>query len=159
MPAVTRQPTGGCSCDPNQRASGLEIFSPARSGGSSLAEASIELRFPISFVQGLGGAVFVDGGIVGTRRFADVFGRTAMITPGFGVRFNTRAGPVRLDVGIRPSTVEDLPVITQVSDSVGNPQLVTLQTRRRYDQTETSGNSLRKILGRLTLHLAIGPAF
>ncbi len=157
-PCTTSQLVDG-SCNPNQPGIRARDFQPRPLGGSSLAEASIELRFPISFAQGLAGAVFVDGGIVGTRRFADVFGATAMITPGFGVRFNTRAGPVRLDVGIRPSTVEDLPVITQVSDSVGNLQLVTLQTKRRYDQTETSGSSLRKILGRLTLHLAIGPAF
>lgn len=157
-PCMTNQLADG-SCDPNQPGIRARDFQPRPLGGTSLAEGSIELRFPLSFAEGFAGAVFVDAGIVGTRRFSDLFGATATITPGFGVRFNTRAGPVRLDVGIRPTTVEDLPVITQLSDSAGNPQLVTLKTKRRYDQAETSGSSLRRILGRLTLHLAIGPAF
>jgi hypothetical protein len=68
-------------------------------------------------------------------------------------------GPVRLDLGIRPQVVEDLPVITQVTDSTGALRLVTLTTLRRYDQTDATGGALRKVLNRLTLHLAIGPAF
>jgi hypothetical protein len=103
--------------------------------------------------------VFIDGALVGTRRFSDIIGATGAITPGFGVRFNTPVGPVRLDLGVRPTLVEELPVITQVSDSAGNFQLVTLNTKRRYDQAQTSGGALRKVLSRLTLHLAIGPAF
>jgi hypothetical protein len=96
---------------------------------------------------------------VGTRRFSDLFGATGAVTPGFGVRFRTPVGPVRLDLGVRPRTVDDLPVITQVTDSTGHLQLVTLKTRRRFDESETTGRSLRKVLNRLTLHLAIGPAF
>jgi hypothetical protein len=41
----------------------------------------------------------------------------------------------------------------------GGFQLVTLRTPRRYDPVDDSGNIFQKILGRLTLHLAIGPAF
>lgn len=147
------------SCDPNQPGIRARDFQPRPLGGTSLAEASVEFRFPIAFAQGLTGAVFVDGAIVGTRRFSDLFGATGAITPGFGVRFTTPVGPVRLDLGIRPRTVDDLPVITQVSDSAGNLQLVTLNTKRRFDESETTGRSLRKVLNRLTLHLAIGPAF
>jgi outer membrane protein assembly factor BamA len=147
------------SCDPNQPGVRARDFQPRPLGGTSLAEASIEYRFPITFAQGLTGAVFLDGAVVGTRRFSDLFSATGAITPGFGVRFTTPVGPVRLDLGIRPRTVDDLPVITQVNDSSGRPQLVTLKTRRRFDESETSGRSLRKVLSRLTLHLAIGPAF
>ncbi|HEY7568653.1 MAG TPA: BamA/TamA family outer membrane protein [Gemmatimonadaceae bacterium] len=147
------------SCDPNQPGVGARDFQPRPLGGTSLAEASVEYRFPITFARGLTGAVFLDGAVVGTRRFSDLFGATGAITPGFGVRFTTPIGPVRLDLGVRPRTVDDLPVITQVSDSSGNLQLVTLKTRRRFDESETSGRSLRKVLNRLTLHLAIGPAF
>jgi len=147
------------TCDPNQAGVRARDFQPRPLGGTSLAEGSVEYRFPITFAQGLTGAVFVDGAVVGTRRFSDLFGATGAVTPGFGVRFTTPVGPVRLDLGIRPRTVDDLPVITQVTDSTGHLQLVTLKTRRRFDESETSGRSLRKVLNRLTLHLAIGPAF
>jgi len=146
-------------CDPNRPGIRARDFQPRPLGGTSLAEASVEYRFPISFAEGLTGAIFVDGAIVGTRRFTDLFGATSAITPGFGLRFNTPVGPVRLDMGVRPSVVEELPVITQVSDSAGNLRLVALRTQRRFDQSEATGGSLRKILSRLTLHLAIGPAF
>jgi hypothetical protein len=67
---------------------------------------------------------------------------------------------VRLDLGIRPRVVERLPVITQITAPDGSFKLVTLKTLRRYSQAEaTAGGTLGQILGRLTLHLAIGPAF
>ena len=147
------------SCDPNQAGVRTRDFQPRPLGGTSLAEASLEYRFPLTMSGSLTGAVFVDGAIVGTRRYADIIGTTAAITPGFGVRFATPVGPVRLDLGIRPRIVEDLPVITQVTDTTGAFRLVTLTTRRRYDQSDATGGALRKVLNRLTLHLAIGPAF
>ena len=147
------------SCDPNAAGVKASAFQPRPLGGSALAEASVEFRFPLSVPAGLSGAVFVDGAIVGTRRFSNLLGATATITPGFGVRFDTPVGPVRLDLGIRPRVVEELPVITQVTASDGTFQLVTLKTRRRYDPAEATGGALRQIFSRLTLHLAIGPAF
>jgi len=146
-------------CDPNAVGVKASAFQPRPLGGSALAEASVEFRFPLSVPAGLSGAVFVDGAIVGTRRFSNLLGATATITPGFGVRFDTPVGPVRLDLGIRPRVVEQLPVITQVTASDGTFQLVTLKTRRRYDQAEATGGALGQILSRLTLHLAIGPSF
>lgn len=153
----TDQSIRDLSCDPN----GVEVslFHPQPLGGTSLAEASVELRFPLLRSRGLMGAVFVDGAVVGTDRFSDVLGATAAITPGFGVRLDTPVGPVRLDLGIRPQLVEQLPVITQVDNPDGSVQLVTLNTTRRYDPVRGSGNWLQQVLGRLTLHLAIGPAF
>jgi outer membrane protein assembly factor BamA len=147
------------SCDPNQSGVRTRDFQTRPLGGTSLAEASIEYRFPLVASMGLTGAVFVDGAVVRSRRYADIIGTTAAVTPGFGVRFATPVGPVRLDLGIRPQVVEDLPVITQVTDSTGALRLVTLTTLRRYDQTDATGGALRKVLNRLTLHLAIGPAF
>ncbi|MEP7346309.1 MAG: BamA/TamA family outer membrane protein, partial [Gemmatimonadaceae bacterium] len=149
------------SCDPNLPGLTSHAFQPRPLGGSSLAEMSIELRFPLRVATGLSGAVFIDGAIVGTKRFSDLLGATATITPGFGIRFATPAGPVRLDLGIRPRVVERLPVITQVTAPDGSFQLVTLKTLRRYNQAEATagGGVLGQILSRLTLHLAIGPAF
>ncbi len=149
------------SCDPNLAGVSAGAFQPRPLGGSSLAEASVEFRFPLRLADGLTGALFIDGAIVGTKRFSDLLGATATITPGFGIRFDTPVGPVRLDLGIRPRVVEVLPVITQVTAPDGSFQLVTLKALRRYNQAEATagGGTLGQILSRLTLHLAIGPAF
>jgi outer membrane protein insertion porin family len=147
------------SCDPNIPGVKSDKFQAQPLGGTSLVEGSVEWRFPLAIAKGLSGAIFVDGAIVGTDRFSDLLGVTGAVTPGFGVRFDTPVGPVRLDLGIRPKLVEDLPVITEVATTGGGFRLVTLNTARRYDPVDISGNFLQKILGRLTLHLAIGPAF
>lgn len=147
------------TCDPNQPGIASGAFQPQGVGGSSLLEGSVEYRFGIGFVEGLSGAIFLDGALVGNDRFTDILGATGAVTPGFGVRFATPVGPVRLDLGVRPVLVENLPVVTQVADSVGAPQLVILSTPRRFNPIDASGGWLRQILGRLTLHLSIGPAF
>ena len=74
-------------------------------------------------------------------------------------RLQTPVGPVRLDLGIRPTLVERLPVITEITLPDSSTQLVTLAARRRYDPLDRSGGWLRGILSRLRLHLAIGPPF
>jgi hypothetical protein len=68
---------------------------------------------------------------------------------------------VRLDLGVRPTLVEDLPVVTQVLDSAGfaRQRLVRLETLRRYDPVDTRGGWYRQILNRLVVHLAIGPPY
>lgn len=147
------------SCDPNIAGLGADAFQPRPLGGTALGEASVEYRFPLPLAPGLWGAVFVDGAVVGTNRFSDLLGASASVTPGVGVRFDTPVGPVRLDLGLRPQLVENLPVITQVSSTNGSFRLVTLDTPRRYDQAEVTGGAFKQVLSRLTLHLAIGPAF
>jgi outer membrane protein insertion porin family len=145
------------TCNPNIDGLKASAFQPQPLGGTSLAEATIEYRFPI--VEKIGGTVFVDGAVIGTDRFSKLLGATTSITPGFGLRLDTPVGPVRLDLGIRPRLVERLPVVTQVTTTAGKVELITLDTPRRYDPLDRSGNRLQQVLSRLTLHLAIGPAF
>jgi outer membrane protein assembly complex protein YaeT len=68
-------------------------------GGMSLIEGSVELRFPLPFLEGLGAVLFVDfGNVFGspfTYRLDDL--RYAV---GPGIRYNTPVGPLRLDLGI-----------------------------------------------------------
>ena len=92
-------------------------FIPRPLGGTTLVEGNVELRVPI-FGQ-LWGAVFLDGAMLGERTLRDLASGTSAVTPGFGVRYLSPVGPVRVDVGIRPSLVERLPVVTQVEDSTG----------------------------------------
>jgi outer membrane protein assembly factor BamA len=147
------------SCDPNLAGLEARAFQPQPLGGSTLAEASVEYRFPLWPVHGISGAFFIDGAIIATRQLTDLLGATTAVTPGFGLRMNTPVGPVRLDLGIRPTLVENLPVVTQVTNPDGSVQLVTLTTLRRYDPLDTRGGFFNQVMSRLRLHLAIGPPF
>ena len=147
------------SCDPNLEGLGANAFFPQPLGGTALAEASVEYRFPLWPVHGISGAVFLDGAVIGTNQLTDLLGATAAITPGFGIRMDTPIGPVRLDLGVRPTLVEQLPVVTQITNPDGSVELVTLTTTRRYDPLDAKTTFFGKVLSRLRLHLAIGPPF
>jgi len=119
-----------------------------------VAEGSAELRFPIlddflgaSFL----GAVFVDVGYLSQNTNATLAKSKTALTPGFGVRYLSPVGPIRVDIGINPVLRETLPVVTEEVVG-GKATLVTVGERRLFNQT--SG-----FLSRLTLHLAIGEAF
>ena len=167
-------PQSAAACDPNAAhvETGRPIsdneFFPRPLGGTSVAEASVELRFPVW--RKITGAVFVDGAIVGQAAiegFEDVVNiasfrqGTAALTPGFGARYHTRVGPVRIDLGYNPTTTETHPVVTEVcAVRVPSPTdclppdrlIVPLRTERRL----TGGSTFFQ---RLTLHLSIGQAF
>jgi translocation and assembly module TamA len=63
-------------------------------GGSSLMEASAEVRHTLSRRWGV--AAFVDAGAVGTNQFPGV--NELAVGAGLGVRYNLGFGPLRLDV-------------------------------------------------------------
>jgi outer membrane protein assembly factor BamA len=130
-------------------------FDPRPLGGNLLAEGSVEFRFPLfaNFI----GATFVDMGFLSQNTNAALPKSKAAITPGFGVRYLSPVGPIRVDVGINPVLREKLPVVTE-DIANGGEGLVTLTTRRTYSPAG-SGRGLNQILSRLTLHLSIGEAF
>ncbi|HEY0776912.1 MAG TPA: BamA/TamA family outer membrane protein [Gemmatirosa sp.] len=176
-PAATAAAAGGG--DPNSEAVlrecftlrrtvlGDSYFTPRALGGSALLEGSVEARVPL--YGPVLGAVFVDAGALGNRSLRDLASGTLAVTPGFGVRYRSPVGPIRVDLGIRPKLVETLPVITQFTDSAGVNRLLTLTSGqscssqvgalgcRNYPADSLSG--FRKITGRLVLHLSIGEAF
>jgi outer membrane protein insertion porin family/translocation and assembly module TamA len=141
------------SCDPNPVPTAE--FQPRPLGGQRLLEANIEYRFPL--LGAIDGAVFVDWGWVGGSTDEIARGRSA-ITPGFGVRYGSPVGPIRVDLGVRPTDVQDLPVVTEVVEENGAIRLVRLSTPKRYDPLADAG-AIGKIVNRLTLHLSIGQAF
>lgn len=142
-------------CNPNAATLRDRDFQPRPLGGNLLAEGNLEYRFPLfgSFI----GATFVDGAILSQNTNKSLPRSKAAITPGFGVRYLSPVGPIRVDIGINPSTTEKLPVITENVDSA-NGSLVRLGTERAYSPTGGSGG-LNSVLSRLTLHLSIGEAF
>ncbi|HET9982164.1 MAG TPA: BamA/TamA family outer membrane protein [Longimicrobiales bacterium] len=143
------------TCDPNVVPS--TQFLPRPLGGQQLIEGSVEYRMPLG--QTLIGAVFVDAGSVSdpNLRLASP-NRVSAVTPGFGVRYHSPIGPIRIDLGVRPLLVENLTVYTQAPDSSGALRIVQLQTPKHYDPLE-GRSGLGRLLARLQLHLAIGEAF
>jgi outer membrane protein assembly factor BamA len=162
------------SCDPNTARDSTEEAKPIGDdkftsrplGGTSLVEASVEYRFPL-FLENLRGAVFIDGAAVGERvfdplggglqTFRDLVRGTGAITPGFGVRYYSPVGPIRVDLGINPMQAEDLAVVTELTRN-GRREIVALDTPRRY-APGGGGSGLGRILNRLTIHLSIGEAY
>jgi outer membrane protein insertion porin family len=125
-------------------------------GGTSLLEGSIEYRFPF-LMKNLQAAVFVDAGYVGAGS-TDVTQGKAAVTPGFGVRYLSPVGPIRVDLGIRPSVTDRLSVITEVVDPDGTHRLVQLDKQVDYNPVE-DGSGISKVFNHLALHLSIGQAF
>jgi outer membrane protein insertion porin family/translocation and assembly module TamA len=166
-------------CDPNTAADSVLLngqpalvddtkFTPRPIGGTSLLEGSVEYRFPLPFGSNLGGAVFVDGAAVGERVFDPLSGGVASlqnlvhgkaaVTPGFGVRYYSAVGPIRVDVGFNPSKAEDLPVVSEIIVN-GQRVLVPLDTPRHYSPTGSPTGGFRGFLNRFVLHLSIGQAY
>jgi outer membrane protein insertion porin family len=140
-------------CDPNLDAYEDDDFQPRPLGGNTVAEASVELRFPLW--KQLSGAAFIDAGVVTQNIDRSLPGSRAAITPGFGVRYRSPVGPIRVDIGINPGRSERLPVISEeIVD--GERRLVRLNTRREYS---ISRGGFMGILDRMVLHLSIGEAF
>jgi outer membrane protein insertion porin family len=68
-------------------------------GGEMLAIVNSEARFPIPLKSGLGGVVFYDGGNIYSNinfhQFVDHYSNSI----GFGIRYHTPVGPIRIDIG------------------------------------------------------------
>jgi outer membrane protein insertion porin family/translocation and assembly module TamA len=134
-------------------------FVPRPLGGTTLVEASVELR--VKVWKQFTGAVFLDGAILGEGTLRDASKGTAAITPGFGGRYRSPVGPIRVDLGLNPRLFgaglrERLQVISEAADSTGQHRLVQLGTRV-YPQQRSTG--LRRITDNVVLHLSIGEAF
>jgi outer membrane protein assembly factor BamA len=156
VPGCSAAEIAARTCDPTGVPA--SAFKPRPTGGTALIEASVEYRFPIW--EELKGAVFLDGAFVGEGAIQDITRAAGALTPGVGVRYASPAGVIRIDLGIRPTLVERLPVVTEIpSDTTQRGQIVRLEQEFRYDPLEDSRSGLRQVLNRLQLHLSIGQAF
>ncbi len=141
------------SCDPNAAAVDRLDFTARPLGGNVVIETSAEFRFPVW--RQVFGAVFVDAGYVSQRTSPGLPKSKSAITPGFGGRYRSPVGPIRVDVGINPGRSESLPVVTETVVD-GQRRLVTLTERRDFSPVRAGA---RGILERMQLHLSIGEAF
>jgi outer membrane protein insertion porin family len=148
-------------CDPNTPGISNSDFISQPLGGTSLLEGSVEYRMPLPLGPSLRHffwAVFLDAGIVGSAPVAGLqtiqnfVKGTGAVTPGFGVRYMSPVGPIRVDVGLNPNRTENLGVVTSVRDSAGQQIIVPLTASRSYTPGKT-------FLNRLVLHFSIGEAY
>jgi translocation and assembly module TamA len=145
-------------CDPNTGDIPNSQFEPRPLGGTSLLEGNVEYRFGTPIHPRLDAAVFVDGALVGESSFQalndfkGIARGTGAITPGFGIRYMSPVGPIRVDLGINPKLSEDLPVVSELIVD-GKSILVPLATKRTFDPRSGS------FLSRLELHFSVGQAF
>jgi outer membrane protein assembly complex protein YaeT len=148
-------------CDPNTSALKNTDFLSQPLGGTSLLEGSVEYRVPLPLGETLRhivAAVFLDGGIVGSgdirglSTVGNIVKGTGAVTPGFGFRYESPVGPIRVDFGVNPNRTENLGVVTAVTDSTGTRRIVPLAIARSYTPSHT-------FLGRLVLHFSIGEAY
>ena len=77
-------------------------------GGKQLFILNSEVRFPLGITKALGGVLFYDGGNVYSAINLHQFVNDYTNTVGFGLRYATPIGPVRLDVGRNLSPVPGL---------------------------------------------------
>ena len=68
-------------------------------GGRQLFILNSEVRFPLGILKALGGVVFYDGGNVYSAINLPNFVNNYTNTVGFGIRYATPIGPVRIDIG------------------------------------------------------------
>jgi outer membrane protein insertion porin family len=148
-------------CNPNTGDLTNQDFFQQPVGGTSLVEGSVEYRFPLPLGQTLRhfvGAVFVDGGIIGSGdirgldQISSIIKGERAVTPGFGVRYESPVGPIRVDFGIGPNRTELLSVVTDVAGPDHVRRVVPLITPRLYNH----GSSIWQ---RLVLHFSIGEAY
>lgn len=170
-PACAAQEVLALSCD----ASGLGSLNgelPRPTGGSALMVANAELRFPIS-TTAFQGAAFMDVGQVWANG-SDIAPSTLEWTPGLGVRYFSPLGPIRVDLGYRLASAQQLRVVTQqlrpfdpLRDDAGSR--VVIREGETIDFVRSSQLALLTpavpfddqlgFLQRLQFHLSIGQAF
>jgi len=146
-------------------------FDPRPIGGAISFVANVEVRFPLTS-DVLRGAAFIDMGQVweGDAQFdpADI-----VVTPGFGVRYFSPIGPIRVDIGYYAGRGETLNVATRqvglltagsacargdVTDPPADARFCDLQELVVLDQP-VFWNTRRSFFDRLQFHFSIGQAF
>lgn len=117
-------------------------------GGTSVAVASAEVRFPSPFLPRLLRlAAFVDAGSVGTRSLQDLALGDWKVTPGMGLRLQTPVGPVRIDAAYNPY------------NPVAGPLLLRDAETGTLVRVGTHQPGSPSLLQRIHIHFAVGQAF
>ena len=147
------------------------IFDTRAVGGAAVLEGNLEIRFPV-YGDNLRGAAFLDFGQVWSTateaRLKDI-----VFTPGFGLRYFSAIGPVRIDVAYNPQSASRVSILTtKVCDKERTPCTpetivdgVTYtagqlrNTRELVSLGSARWGASQSWRDRLQLHFSIGQAF
>jgi outer membrane protein assembly factor BamA len=165
-PGCTPQEINAGVCDISQladRAPGEFEVRPV--GGAVLLEGNMEARFPI-FSERVRGAAFLDVGQV-WRSVDEVDLRGLAWTPGFGIRYLSPIGPIRIDVGYNPAGAERLAVVTtEVCHRTADDGCEDIEAGVTYPIDELGNRRKLRTLPsvmwqpeRFQVHFSIGQAF
>lgn len=134
-------------------AAGDTVYSDLRTsptGGSSMAMANVELRIPSPvFGQRMQLTFFIDVGQVWDEPDPFFSIKDVRVTPGFGMRFVTPLGPVRLDFGYNGYQPQAGPLMFE------NPNDSTITRIRDNYQLPRHAS----VLNRFQMQIAVGPTF
>lgn len=110
-------------------------------GGTRVGVGNLELRFPTPVFGGrLRAVTFLDAGTLWNAGQTP----TVRFTPGVGLRYNSPLGPIRLDLGYNPYSLQSGPLFAISSD--GTLQLL----QQSFSKSQAQ---------HWTLHFAVGQAF
>jgi outer membrane protein assembly factor BamA len=169
--SCTAQQINAGSCDVTGLAEeDPQLFEVRPVGGAAVVEGNVELRVPFVWEK-LRAAAFLDFGQVwATEKQARL--KDIVITPGFGLRYFSAIGPVRIDVGYNPQRAERLTVVTNkvcvkqidapctpVQDGVEYTDEMLLNTRELVKLGDVRWGTDRDFLDRIQIHFSIGQAF
>lgn len=167
----TPQQINGGACDVSTLARDDEgAFDVRPVGGAAIMEGNFELRVP--FVgEKLRAAVFMDFGQV-WKQSRDFTLSDVVLTPGFGFRYFSAIGPVRVDVGYNPQKGERLSVLTTkvcavivtggcepIEDGMDYSNTKLQNTNELVSLGDVEWNANPKWWQRFQLHFSIGQAF
>jgi outer membrane protein assembly factor BamA len=166
------QEINGGTCDAGALAyESPDAFVPRPVGGAVSIEGNLEVRFPI-WADRVRGATFLDYGQV-WQTHTDLAIGELQWTPGFGIRYFSPVGPIRIDVGYNPSGAERLTVITTevCHRPAGTTACLDIEPDGDYAPGELANQRrlrtlvpvtwrpLDSFMDRLQLHFSIGQAF
>jgi outer membrane protein assembly factor BamA len=165
-PGCTPQEINAGTCNVAQlaaRAPGEFDVRPV--GGAVLLEGNIEARFPI-WSDRVRAAAFLDVGQV-WRSVDEVNLRALAWTPGFGIRYLSPIGPIRIDVGYNPAGAERLAVVTtEICHRTAEDVCEDIQPDVTYPLDELGNRRKLRALPsviwrpeRFQFHFSIGQAF
>lgn len=140
------------------------FFSELPTGGTRVVEGNAEVRFPLG--SWLEGVAFTDFGQAwGTGEGIAV--SDVQFTPGFGLRFPSPVGPIRVDLAFRPRGEQELSVITpqlRACDLEAEDCLLVDGNEIAFARTNQLALLNTPVLflegeSRFQLHVSIGQAF
>ena len=168
----TAQQINAGACPVDQLVEGNEFrFTTRPVGGEAIMEGNVELRVPF-FWDKVRAAAFVDFGQV-WRQSRNIDLGDVVFTPGFGFRYFSAIGPVRVDIGYNPHPSERIEVVTTkvCAKAALTCSSSTIEPNVTYAQSDLANTNELVSLGtvlwnqnpswrdRVQLHFSIGQAF